>query len=374
MNSVWSRHGNSYRLEEVTHQQEKIPVGVYRLEHNEPFNYFYLDHVQDFFTFPYKIYGVETDFIKRVKKTWDNTATNMGVLLNGLKGTGKTVTAELICNELELPVILVQKHYPGLVSFLNSVQQDIIVFIDEYEKIYNKYDNALLSVMDGAFRTDSRKMFLMTTNDLTIEKNMLQRPSRIRYIKAFSDLTLEVIMEVVDDKLIHPELRDCTVKMISELPIITMDLVKSVIEEVNIHHEDPALFKDIFNVAGDQSEFYDVFTVDENGQRTLYMKNAHVFPSFFSSYEEQSEIYMNKRRIGIIEKYISKTQLLIQLDRNDDDAEEPATLAEAIAEMKHDGPRTPKQRGNKLSYQLFHFEPAAKTHKAFAGVPTVFTV
>lgn len=343
MNSVWSKSGSSYRLSEISHQQPTLPAGIYRLEYNEPFGFFHLDHVQDRFSFPYKIYGVETEFIQRVKKSWDNTVGNMGVLLNGLKGTGKTVTAELICNELNLPVILVQKHYDGLVTFLNSIQQDVIVFIDEYEKVYNKYDNSLLSVMDGAFRTDSRKMFLLTTNELNIEKNMLQRPSRIRYIKSYTDLTLDIIMEVVDDKLVHTHLREQTIKMISELPIITMDLVKAVVEEVNIHQEDPALFKDIFNVSGDQSDIYNVFILNEDGSRTQYATSAVVHPSYLSSYEEGEGLYVQKRRVGTISKFINKSQLLVEVENVPVNDEE-----ETVMENK-----------------LFIFEPAVKTHKAF---------
>jgi hypothetical protein len=260
-----------------------------------------------------------------------------------LKGTGKTVTAELICNELNLPVILVQKHYGGLVSFLNSIQQDVIIFIDEYEKIYNKYDNSLLSVMDGAFRTDTRKMFLLTTNELSIERNMLQRPSRIRYIKSYTDLTLDVIMEVVDDKLIHTYLRDCTIKMISELPIITMDLVKAVVEEVNIHQQDPALFKDIFNVQGDQADMYNIFRINEDGSRTEYARNAPVAPAYFSAYDEGDSLYVQRKRVGTITKFINKSQLLVEVEHIPVNDEEDSYVEN----------------------QLFFFEPAVKTHKAF---------
>lgn len=370
MNNVWSKSGNSYRLSEISHQQLHLPVGVYRLEYNEPFGYFYLEHVQDQFSFPYKIYGIETDFIQRVKKSWDNTKGNMGVLLNGLKGTGKTVTAELICNEMDVPVILIQKHYGGLVSFLNSVQQDVIIFIDEYEKIYNKYDNSLLSVMDGAFRTESRKMFLLTTNELTIEKNMLQRPSRIRYIKSYTDLTLDVIMEVVDDKLVHKHLRDCTIKMISELPIITMDLVKSVIEEVNIHNEDPALFKDIFNVQGDQAEMYNVYTIAENGSKVAFAKNVSVAPTYFSAYDEGESMYIQRHRIGTIVKFINKSQMLIEIDAPLKpmiaSADEPkvnkhssAALQQLLKETEDD------EADDYRENVMFFFEPAIKTHRSF---------
>lgn len=367
MKNVWSKSGNMYALSEISHQEPSLPAGVYRLEFNQLLGSFYLEHVQDRFDFPYKIYGVETSFIQRVKRSWENTQTNMGVLLNGLKGTGKTVTAELICNKLELPVILIQKPYEGLVSFLNSIQQDVIVFIDEYDKIFDRYNNSLLSIMDGVFRTDSRKMFLLTTNELSIEKNMLQRPSRIRYIKSYTDLTLDVIIEIVNDKLIHKHLRDCTIKMISELPIITMDLVKAVVEEVNIHEEDPAMFKDIFNVQGDQSDIYDVYMVDDSGVKNLFAKSAHVYPNYFSTYEEGSEIYINKRRVGRIEKYINKSQLLIELLEEDllEEAEDPnADLYRSIESLEPKVARSNKQT-TQARFHLFYFEPAVKQHAAF---------
>lgn len=361
MNNVWSKSGNSYRLAEISHQQETLPAGVYRLEYNEPFGYFYLDHVQDKFSFPYKIYGVETEFIQRVKKSWEQTQGNMGVLLNGLKGTGKTVTAELICNAVDMPVLLIQKHYPGLVSFLNSIQQDVIIFIDEYEKIYNKYDNSLLSVMDGAFRTDSRKMFLLTTNELTIERNMLQRPSRIRYIKSYTDLTLDVIMEVVDDKLIHKELRECTIRMISELPIITMDLVKSVIEEVNIHNEDPALFKSIFNVQGDQSDIYNVYSIAEDGSKVLFAKDAAVSPSYFNSFEEGESLYVQRQRVGTIIKFINKSQMLIEVSG----PLEPMTTKESKRRRSSVEELLKEEENDYRENIMFFFEPSAKTHRSF---------
>ncbi len=63
---------------------------------------------------------------------------NMGVLLNGVKGTGKSVTAKLICNELKnfLPIIIVDKAYEGLPQFISKIQQEVIIFIDEFEKVF----------------------------------------------------------------------------------------------------------------------------------------------------------------------------------------------------------------------------------------------
>jgi SpoVK/Ycf46/Vps4 family AAA+-type ATPase len=171
------------------------------------------------------------------------------VLLNGLKGTGKTVTAKVICNKLNLPVILINENPEGggIPDFLNEIEQDVIVMMDEYEKVFGE-DAELLTVMDGVLTSTSRKLFMLTTNNTYINENLLQRPSRIRYQKTFKDLSPEVIEEIVDDLLKYKKHKGELISAISNLEVITIDVVKSIIEEVNIHNEPPSVFMDVFNV------------------------------------------------------------------------------------------------------------------------------
>jgi len=255
-NKQFAVYGNSFVLRDPGTNEDLMP-GVYELMKNPQTGELYLEKTGDKFLFPYKIYGKESSFIDRVKKTYDNTIGNLGCLLNGVKGTGKTVTAKLISNELNLPVIIVQNNFGSAFnSFINSIDYDVVVFIDEYEKIYsnnNSNDGSdsdrgdILTLMDGVMTSKYRKIFLLTTNELYVNKNLLQRPGRIRYLKLFDDLSLDVITEVVDDLLKYPEFKEDTIRFISMLETITIDIVKAVVEEVNIHHESPEMFKDVFN-------------------------------------------------------------------------------------------------------------------------------
>lgn len=251
MKNQWSESGNVYQLREVSQFKKVLRPGVYKIEFN-PKTGFYLSQTQDDFSFPYKVYGIEKDFINRVVKTYHNTTGNLGILLNGVKGTGKTVTAKQIANELKLPVLIINESFhemgSALPSFINEIQQDVTVFIDEYEKIFSERDFSVLTVMDGVLDNGFRRTFLLTTNNTYVNDNMIQRPGRIRYLKKFNDLTLNVIMEIVDDKLVHKHLREATIEFISTLELITVDIVKAVVDEVNIHEEDPQIFKDVFNV------------------------------------------------------------------------------------------------------------------------------
>lgn len=260
MKNHWIVNSNNWNLREVSQQKETLENVIFKVNIDPRTEELYLSKIKDKFTFPYKIYGVESKFIARVKKTYENTKGNLGILMNGVKGTGKTVTSELICNELNLPVIVVNEAYDSLPTFINQIHQDVLFFFDEYEKIYDKKDYSILTVMDGVLNTDFRKTFILTTNELYINDNLLQRPGRIRYFKTFGELELETIIEIVDDKLIHLDLRDKTINFISKLDKITVDIVKSITDEVNIHHEDPELFKDVFNVReiSDRKEVYEL--------------------------------------------------------------------------------------------------------------------
>ena len=344
MNNVWTKSANNYAIKEVSQQVPLLPVGIYKYQldqYEQPF----FTQITEKFHFPYKIYGVERSFIDRVKRSWAETTGNFGVLLNGVKGTGKTVTAEMICNEMNLPVIIIPFHHKSIVSFLNEIQQDVIVFIDEFEKIYDGYNNSLLPIMDGALKTKHRLMFLLTTNELRIERNLLQRPSRIRYVKTFEDMTLQVIMEVVNDTLLHPELRECTIKMISELPIITMDLVKSIVQEVNIHHEDPELFKPIFNVHADRDELFNISCM-RNGEKRQIATYAKIDPTYLNTHSVNDDFYINGRYIGTITSYISETQIVVKETFEvsvDDDGSVEDTQVDT----------------------LYYLEKATKTHKSF---------
>lgn len=279
----WNQDSQTYSLSDNSKQISSLPVGVYVL--SKSMFGFYLERIEDKFEFSHKLYGLETDLIERVIRTWESTNKNLGVLLNGLKGTGKTVTSKVICNRLNLPVILVNENPDGggIPDFLNQVEQDVIVLMDEYEKVFGE-ESDLLTLMDGVLTSDSRKLFMLTTNNTYINDNLLQRPSRIRYHKTFKDLSPDVIAEIVDDVLVHKQFRSEVISAISGLEVITIDVVKSIIEEVNIHSEPPSAFMDIFNVKKITGKYTVVkLTEDKDGNLTesVLHKGVKIWPREF---------------------------------------------------------------------------------------------
>jgi DNA-directed RNA polymerase subunit F len=306
MENQWVHTNSVFRMREVSQQLDALPRAVYKLQEDR-FGFF-LAEVDKEFSLPEKIYGLQRPFISRVKKSWQETTGNMGILLNGIRGTGKTVTAEVIANEMNLPVIIIAQQFEGnMIDFINELSDDCVIFFDEYDKIFEKYSSTLLTVMDGVLKRDTRIMFLLTTNDDHLNDNMYQRPSRIRYINTFGNLDPDVVIEVVDDCLTAVQYREETIRFISELSIITIDLVKSIIQEVNIHQESPYVFRDVFNITGNEKT-YEVTEIDENDKETVLFQRATIddFMSVpFTFSDIGSSLYINGSYIGTIKDIIN---------------------------------------------------------------------
>lgn len=203
-----------------------------------------LQRVADTFEFNFKIYELGCDkMLQTIKKTWEsdvfvNGEKNLGVIFNGLKGTGKTLSAKLLCNALNLPVVIVQYPYEGLVNFLQSLCFECIVFIDEAEKTFKKGedDDVLLRLIDGVYNR-TRKLYILTTNQLTLNDNLLGRPGRIRYRFEFSNLLPKAIKDYLDDNLLlkYVDQRRSILDQVDLLEISTIDILKALVDEVNIH-------------------------------------------------------------------------------------------------------------------------------------------
>lgn len=250
---IWLQDGNIFSQGSATtvYHPEGLPKGIYEVKVS--MTGFYLSKIAESFTFDYKLYGLNQKFIDYVLRTYENTTGNLGVLLDGIKGTGKTVVAKELCNRLQLPVVLVQSMGSDtnskLIKYLStSIDFDCIFFFDEYEKEF-KNSSDVLSFMDGTYNSIYRKVFLLTTNELNVDPNLLGRPSRIRYKKSFSNLSEEVTREILNDILEDKTAIEKVIELTHSMNIITIDLIKAIATEINIHGvEALPNIKETFNI------------------------------------------------------------------------------------------------------------------------------
>lgn len=213
--------------------------GIFRIYENPQTKRLGLEKIDDTFRFDFKIYDLECEeIISKVIKTWTSdlfreSNKNLGVIFNGLKGTGKTIAAKLLCNRIGLPVIVVSKPVDGMLEFIQSLHFEGIILIDEAEKTFDEERDILLKMIDGVYN-DMRKLYVLTTNKLSIDENLLGRPGRIRYIKEFSNLSVKAVNDVIDDNLNDISLKDDVLKVVDSLEISTIDILKAIIDECNI--------------------------------------------------------------------------------------------------------------------------------------------
>ena len=121
--------------------------------------------------------------------------------------------------------------------------------MDEFEKNFKEEDSTILQIMDGVYNSNYRKIFLLTTNEMNINENLVGRPSRIRYVKHFGNLSINTVNEYLDDALECKEAREEILEYIDTLTISTIDILKTIVNEVNIHGmEGLKRAKNYFNV------------------------------------------------------------------------------------------------------------------------------
>lgn len=246
---TWIKKGNEWEQTSSCETTKRLEKKVYNLEFDN-LRGIYLSEFSEEFNFPFKLYGLERKFIDHVMTTFHNTKTNLGILLNGKKGTGKTVCAKTLANAMGLPVIIISVAASNLVSFLNNINQPCICMFDEFEKTFeDSAGRELLSIMDGVFsQEENRKIFILTTNNLKIDDNLISRPSRIRYKKTFGNLPIETVQEYIDDKLIDKSKKDSIIEFVNTLELSTIDILKAIVDEINLHKCDITEFKSFFNV------------------------------------------------------------------------------------------------------------------------------
>lgn len=191
-------------------------------------------------TLPSKIYDTEdnTDFIEKVKRSYERTESTLGVMLAGMKGSGKTITAKILAIKSDLPIIVIDKGFRP--SFLNKLfkkldDTEVCVLMDEVDKLGEDYDDDyLLRILDGV-DTCGKKLFIFTANESDdINEYLKDRCSRIRYWKEFEEMSASMIKSILEDRLEDKTKINSLIDFIqNNMGCISFDNVCAFIDEVN---------------------------------------------------------------------------------------------------------------------------------------------
>ena len=243
--SYFIRTGNMFRVasEEAMDLNKVLPVGNYTVKQDPMTGQFFLEIVD---TFPQigKLYGDTTRNADRILKTFMDRPNSTGVMLNGEKGSGKTLLAKTLSLEaakMGVPTLIINTAFTGdaFNKFLQDIEQPTIILFDEFEKVYDNEDQErALTLLDGVF--PSKKLFVITCNDKwRVNEHMRNRPGRIYYMLDFKGLTPEFITEYCEDVLINKAYIEKIVTIAALFDQFNFDMLKALVEEMNRYNETP---------------------------------------------------------------------------------------------------------------------------------------
>lgn len=220
-----------------------LPQGIYTVTVQKNMNGFeyYFTPQKDFHIPDYVV--SDTAFIERVKNVYIKSGKQLGILLHGLSGMGKSMLAKQLCMEMvtkcQMPVIIFDfNSAEHIADILKQVNQPSVIFLDEFEKMFDKVDkqNYLLTLLDGVM--NHKHLFLFTCNDaIKINPYMLQRPSRIRYHFKFDRVPKEIAHEIIERDYIPVDNNNVVVlKLLTDMiDCLSYDMLFECIKECNLY-------------------------------------------------------------------------------------------------------------------------------------------
>lgn len=256
VNTAFLQQGSSFmvRSRESLNYTETLPAGNYIVKQNPQNGELYLDRVEDF-NRPSKIYGNTVSRAHRIINTFLDRPNATGVLLNGDKGSGKTLlvkeVAMLAAEQHSIPTIIINQPWRGdaFNQFIQSITQPAIVLFDEFEKVYDREEQEeVLTLLDGVF--PAKKLFMLTVNDKwRVDQHMQNRPGRIFYLLEYSGLDAAFVREYCEDNLRNKNWIDEMILIHGTFHSFNFDMLKAIVEESNRYNESPRVCTEMLNAS-----------------------------------------------------------------------------------------------------------------------------
>lgn len=248
---------------------------------------------QDDFILPTKVYGDLDSTVDRVLETFNSRKGNLGVLFSGIKGNSKTTIAKMICQKSGLPVVIITESFVGsdFKNFLSSIKEETIIFLDEFEKVYNtpELQQEYLSILDGVF--EGKKLFLFTSNSEKINEFLRNRPSRIFYHFKHDNLDESVVNDIIEQELEDKSFEEDLRALLLIIGSISIDVLLNIIDEVNRFKKSPKELVKGLNVEVEQLNFSVIIFTEGGRYETKCNFNPLTREEFYLDYRDDKERY-----------------------------------------------------------------------------------
>lgn len=233
---------------------DELPAGYYHVVKTQ--TGFFLTKQNNFEKEDRKLYGDIESKINKVVRSYEISNKNLGVILSGVKGIGKSLFARnlsIAMYEKGLPIIIIDKYYDGLIEFLSDIDQRCVILFDEFDKVFKvKYDDSntnkdpqtyMLSLFDGVY--PGKKLFVITCNDIdNVNEYIVNRPGRFHYHFIFNYPSIEDSKAYILDNV--PDIDDKNLKDILDfcnLVPLNYDCLEAICFELRLGND----FKESIN-------------------------------------------------------------------------------------------------------------------------------
>lgn len=233
-----------------------------------------------------KVYGIHQQKVDKVIQAFSQFNRNLGVILSGKKGIGKSIFARMLgvkANENGIPVIIIEQYIPGIASYIESIEQEAMILFDEFDKTFGGIkprenelnpQDSLLSLFDGV--ASGKKLFVVTCNEIhRLSDYFVNRPGRFHYHFRFEYPDDGEIREYLMDKLEEkywPEI-DAVIDF-SKRVDLNYDCLRSIAFELSTGLTFSEAIKDI-NIVNIYSNTYDI-TLYLDNRTTLAEENVQI--------------------------------------------------------------------------------------------------
>lgn len=194
---------------------EYLPARIYRFEISP--GVCRLSVVRQNYQLPANIYGDVSKIADTIIKDYDNSPRGTSALLTGIKGTGKSLTSEIIANKMlqkGVPVLQIAEYIPP--AFLKNIIPEmgpVVVIFDEFLKNYARKnsDEENQHMLLTLFSDSGLKkvMFLLLDNNTdNLSNYIINRPGRIKFNFRYFPDTLKIFREYSKNMPILKEVRN----------------------------------------------------------------------------------------------------------------------------------------------------------------------
>lgn len=244
---------------------DALPVGVYTVKVN--LREYYLEE-HDPFVLPPKLYGKSTVWASRILNTFRvERPQSLGVLLSGLKGSGKTLLSKSLSIQMDAPTLLVNEPYfdDKFMDFLARIAQPATIIFDEFEKVYRNKEmqDRILTLFDGV-NSLQNKLLVLTCNDkYSLREHFHNRPGRLRYSLDFGSLEEGFIREYCEENLTDQGYTKDVVRVAAVCSEFNFDMLQALVRELNMYGGPISEIVEVLNVKpprGSQQQYEAVVT------------------------------------------------------------------------------------------------------------------